>query len=108
MSAEPVLILLPGLGDPTAWWFTVLSGGEVARPHWQGNTRADELGIAAALALSVQVIVYDRSGVGNSPAPDHDRNWTELYAELEAVLQSAQLTCPPILTGHSYRFRKIL
>jgi len=56
----------------------------------------------------VQVIVYDRSGVGNSPAPDHDRNWTELYVELEAILQSAQLTCPPVLTGHSYRFRKIL
>ena len=99
-SAEPALIFLPGLGDPAAWWFTVPSG-EGARPHWQGNTRAGEPGVATALAPSVRVIAHDRAGVGSNPAPDHNRGWPELYAELEAVFQSAQLACPPVLIGHS-------
>lgn len=97
---EPALVLLSGLGDPAAWWFSVPSPEE-ARPHWQGDPQGDRSGIAPQLAPVARVIAYDRAGVGGSAAPNHDRTWDEVYAELGAVLSVLHLTRPPVLVGHS-------
>ncbi|ANE43231.1 hypothetical protein SU48_05015 [Deinococcus puniceus] len=98
---EPALILLSGLGDPAAWWFSVPTSEE-ARPHWIGNDTGERrVGMACALAPIARVIAYDRAGIGASAAPNHDRSWPELFAELDAVLNAAKLTQPPILVGHS-------
>lgn len=98
-TGEPAFVLLSGLGDPASWWFTVPTPGE-ARPHWTGDPERRP-GIAPSLAAVARVIAYDRAGVGGSAAPDRERTWPELYAELEAVLSASGLTRPPVLVGHS-------
>jgi len=99
-SSEPALILLSGLGDPATWWFSVPTPEE-ALPHWKGEAGTRRAGIAPVLALTARVVAYDRAGVGGSTAPEHDRTWAEIYAELDTVISTLALTRPPILVGHS-------
>ncbi len=99
-KGEPAILLLSGLGDPALWWFRLPTPDE-ARPHWRGNIGEQRSGVAPRLATTARVVAYDRAGIGNSPAPDHDRTWAEIYAELEAVLAALNLTQPPVLVGHS-------
>lgn len=101
-NSEPAIVFLAGLGDPADWWFTVPTSEE-ARPHWNGHSTSPSgrPGLAASLASTARVVAYDRAGVGRSAAPDHERTWQELYTELEAVIQSLNLACPPVLVGHS-------
>ena len=99
-EGEPAILLLSGLGDPAFWWFRLPTPGE-ARPHWRGNAGDQRSGIAPNLASTARVVAYDRAGVGGSPAPDHDRTWAEMYAELDAVISALKLSQPPVLVGHS-------
>ncbi|MCP2015076.1 pimeloyl-ACP methyl ester carboxylesterase [Deinococcus sp. HSC-46F16] len=99
-EGEPALVLLSGLGDPAAWWWTAPTPQE-ARPHWRGLEGEPRAGIAPTLAQWTRVVAYDRAGVGASPLPAQPHTWADVYAELDAVLDSFQPSQPPILVGHS-------
>ncbi|WP_104989613.1 alpha/beta fold hydrolase [Deinococcus sp. NW-56] len=99
-GGEPALVLLSGLGDPAAWWWTV-PAPEEARPHWRGLEGDPRPGIAPALAEWTRVVTYDRAGVGSRPLPAHPHTWADVYTELDGVLDSLQSPHLPILVGHS-------
>lgn len=99
-KGAPPLVLLSGLGDPAAWWWT-LPAPQEAQPHWRGWEGEPRPGIAPALAEWTRVVVYDRAGVGGSPLPAHPHTWADVYAELEAVLNTVRAPRPPVLVGHS-------
>lgn len=99
-EGDPAFVLLSGLGDPAAWWWTVPTPAE-ARPHWRGLKGGTRPGLAPALAGWTRVVTYDRAGVGDSPLPAHPHTWADVYAELDGVLDTLQPSRPPILVGHS-------
>lgn len=99
-EGELALVLLSGLGDPTAWWWTVPTP-EQAQPHWRGWRGEPRPGIAPALSKWTRVVAYDRAGVGGSPLPAHPHTWADVYAEVDAVLDALRPSRPPILVGHS-------
>jgi pimeloyl-ACP methyl ester carboxylesterase len=78
-SGKPVMVMLSGLGDGMATFNEV----------------------AAALADSVTVITYDRSGYGDSGIADGPRDAAGAERELSRLLQDLAIPGPYVLMGHS-------
>lgn len=78
-SGQPVIVMISGLGD--------------------GMTTFDS--VAADLARSATVIVYDRAGYGGSDAVEGARDARAAERELSALLMQSGVNGPYVLVGHS-------
>ena len=79
-QTTPTVLLEAGAGTPSDTWDTVVDG----------------------LAPTRRVCSYDRAGTGASPLPaGPPRTSKDLVADLEAVLEKANIEGPFVLVGHS-------
>jgi pimeloyl-ACP methyl ester carboxylesterase len=79
-GTAPTVLLEAGLGSPSDTWDTVVD----------------------ALSQTRRTCAYDRAGTGASPLPPTPpRTTTDLVADLEAVLEKAEIQGPIVLVGHS-------
>ena len=79
-ATAPTVVFEAGLGAPSDTWDTVVD----------------------ALSPSRRTCAYDRAGTGASPLPPTPRRTTkDLVADLEAVLENAEIQGPIVLVGHS-------
>jgi pimeloyl-ACP methyl ester carboxylesterase len=79
-ATAPTVLFEAGLGAPSDTWDTVVD----------------------ALSPSRRTCAYDRAGTGASPLPPTPRRTTkDLVADVEAVLEKAQIEGPIVLVGHS-------
>ncbi len=81
VSGEPTVLLLAGFDQPTDTWLP-MSSDLAADGH--------------------RVCAYDRAGIGRSePAPEPRRTLKDQVADLDALLDAADLTEPVLLVAHS-------
>lgn len=99
-GGSPAVLLLSGLGDPASSWFALPFPADT-QPYRSGVSTTGQAGLAVTLAQQSRVIAYDRAGIGQSTPPPHDRNWAEIYRELDHVMDGSCLSSPPVLMGHS-------
>ena len=79
-GTTPTVLFEAGLGSPSDTWDTVVD----------------------ALSPTRRVCAYDRAGTGASPLPPEPRRTSkDLVADLEAVLEGAEIAGPFVLVGHS-------
>lgn len=79
-SSVPTLLFEAGAGSPSDTWD----------------------GVVDALSTTRRTCAYDRAGTGASPLPAQPRRtMTDVVADLEAVLDKAEITGPFVLIGHS-------
>jgi pimeloyl-ACP methyl ester carboxylesterase len=79
-GTAPTVLFEAGLGAPSDTWDTVVD----------------------ALSPSRRACTYDRAGTGASPLPPTPRRTTkDLVADLEVVLEKAEIEAPLVLVGHS-------
>jgi len=80
-----------GSGSPTV----VLEPG-------QGGASSDLGWVAPAVAADSTVCVYDRAGRGWSDAAEGPQDATQIAADLNTLLERAQVPGPYVLAGHSF------
>ena len=80
-SGSPVILLEAGGGDESTAWAQIMPD----------------------LAEHTMVCAYDRAGTGRSdPAPDEPRTASDVQADLDALLEAAEIEPPYLLVGQSF------
>ncbi|WP_375583930.1 alpha/beta fold hydrolase [Cyclobacterium xiamenense] len=79
-SNKPTLVIESGAGAPTEYYY------------WLGEGLKD----------SMQVVRYDRAGIGYSDVSDTPRDPETIARELHNLLEKAGISPPYIMAGHSY------
>jgi len=79
-NSKPTLIIESGAGAPSEYY------------HWLGEGLKD----------SMQVVRYDRAGIGYSDISETPRDPETIARELQTLLDKADVSPPYIMAGHSY------
>lgn len=83
--------LVSGEGSPTV----VVDGG-------LGTSMIDWEGIAAEVAKTTRIVIYDRAGMGWSDRGPEPRTSERIVDELHRLLEALEVEDPLVLVGHSF------
>ncbi|MCC2976286.1 alpha/beta hydrolase [Sphingomonas sp. PL-96] len=94
IGGRSIRLACSGAGTPTVVVDAGMGTGPVEDAGWQR--------IAARIAPTTRICLYDRAGLGSSdPAPQAVRTSLDAANDLHAALQQAKLTGPYLLVAHS-------
>lgn len=102
-TAHPPPGQLVDIGDSTRHLQCTGSGSPtVVLEPGHGGSASDWGWIAPAIARDSRVCVYDRAGRGWSDAADGPQDAVQIAADLNTLLDRAQVPGPYVLAGHSF------
>lgn len=94
IGGRSIRLKCEGAGTPTVVVDAGMGAGAASDQGWQQ--------IAAKIAPTTRICLYDRAGLGGSdPAPTRPRTSLDFAADLHAALESAGVKPPYLLAGHS-------